>query len=271
MIKCIVSDLDGTLINASQGVDSENIEAINRWMELGHHFVVASARTYDAFKYVNKKYNTSITKMIGHNGSVLFEDGVIVWEKTLPKEVIKKFYDNIKPYMDEVDFVVTNATTKEMYTAHFEGLLYNTFVKPYGMSDQSIEFEKYFNDDVTFESHIIFMMVETMERKTEIMELLKEKLFDECTISSSGKRNIELSCKGIDKGSGIVQFCKHHGLDVSEVACIGNDENDIAMLNVVAYPYIMDDSQPVLDGKGKRVKGVFECINDCILMNKEGR
>ena len=52
MIKCIASDMDGTLLNSNQLISEENKEAIVKAQAQGIEFVVATGRSYQEATYV---------------------------------------------------------------------------------------------------------------------------------------------------------------------------------------------------------------------------
>ena len=43
----IVTDVDGTLLRAEQGISAQNLEAIKRFTEKGGHFTVSTGRAID--------------------------------------------------------------------------------------------------------------------------------------------------------------------------------------------------------------------------------
>ena len=52
----LVSDMDGTLINAPDPICARNLEAIHRFSQLGGHFSVATGRLID----ISRRYVTAI-------------------------------------------------------------------------------------------------------------------------------------------------------------------------------------------------------------------
>ena len=49
-----------------------------------------------------------------------------------------------------------------------------------------------------------------------------------------------------DKGVGLRCLCEALGVDLSEVAAFGDNDNDLPMLRLVGMPYIMDNAAPAL-------------------------
>ena len=79
-IRCIVADMDGTLLNSDKQISEKNKEALKKAKELGVYVVLASGRPIDGLlKYLEE------LDLLGEDNYVLSYNGCLV-QKTKNKE-----------------------------------------------------------------------------------------------------------------------------------------------------------------------------------------
>ena len=86
MIKLIVSDMDGTLLDEEMEISYANASAIKRAQSQGIHFAIATGRDFPmAFPLLEK--NDIRCPLIAHNGAQYFdENGNIKYNRGLGEE-----------------------------------------------------------------------------------------------------------------------------------------------------------------------------------------
>lgn len=62
-------------------------------------------------------------------------------------------------------------------------------------------------------------------------------------VSSSGRRNIEVTCKGVTKASGLVKVTSMLGIKPSEVVAVGDNLNDLAMIQWAGFGVAMENAE----------------------------
>ena len=89
MYKLIAIDLDGTLLNSSGEISSENIEAIRLAKEKGIEIVITSGRVSDSVLNIAKEIGAD-KYFISGNGSMLYDiqKNRIVYENFIDKNKI---------------------------------------------------------------------------------------------------------------------------------------------------------------------------------------
>ena len=82
----ILSDMDGTLINAPYPVPEKSCESIRRFGAMGGNFAVATGRAVDSVRFYTKDV-TITAPSITFNGAVLYDyqNQKVVWCDPLPK------------------------------------------------------------------------------------------------------------------------------------------------------------------------------------------
>ena len=102
-----------------------------------------------------------------------------------------------------------------------------------------------------------------------IMEMLKEKYGDSLTVSIPNDHELDITAKGVDKGSAIRQVLDYYGLTEEEAAGIGDGNNDLAIMENVALKFAMENGDKELISQcDHTVKSVAEALQ--IIMKTNG-
>ena len=90
MIKCIASDMDGTLLNAYQKINEENKAAILKAQAQGVEFVVATGRSYQEAMFVLEEAGLKCPVISVNGAEVRNVDGEVVVTNPLAKAQAKE-------------------------------------------------------------------------------------------------------------------------------------------------------------------------------------
>lgn len=66
---------------------------------------------------------------------------------------------------------------------------------------------------------------------------------------------VEVFPKGVSKGHGLEALCESLDVSLAEVAAIGNDFNDLDMLAIAGYAYVVDSAPPEMKARFTELKG----------------
>lgn len=93
------------------------------------------------------------------------------------------------------------------------------------------------------------------KHKLNEIERIKETIasWDEFEITSSASINLEISCKGISKASGVRTICQTLGIEMWEVMAIGDSMNDYKLFQEVGLGVAMSNSDDRLLSIADRV------------------
>ena len=90
-----------------------------------------------------------------------------------------------------------------------------------------------------------------------------EKLSNVVTFASGG-HSLEINCKGVSKGNAVKVLAKKFGINREEVICIGDNENDISMIEFAGLGIAMGNA---ID----KVKDAADYITDTNKNNGVGK
>ena len=224
MIKLIASDIDETIITNDQKVPERNKEAIKKAIDKGLIVMLATGRgPYEVFDIPEQAGVISDDRyIICCNGAVIMN----VKSKEIIDVVDMKF-----DYAREIfNYAYENKLTFYIYTID----------KKYGinLSDDTIVAETHIN--VLDTDNIDFLKDETILKviiKNKNMNLLQALEVDiaritnyDLEITYSSNMYMEINAKGVSKAVALRKVCDHYGIGMENVLAIGDNYNDVAML-----------------------------------------
>ena len=107
MIKLIVSDMDGTLLNDEKHIDKRIYSLLPKMREEGIRFVVASGRQYPSLARDFQEHLPEIT-VIAENGAFVVQDGKELYFKGMNEKQIAIVWILSKHYRKQKGLSVRN-------------------------------------------------------------------------------------------------------------------------------------------------------------------
>lgn len=271
--KLICTDMDGTLMGKNFTISEENIRAIKEVKEKGIQVALVTGRPYNAMKYFKNVLGED-THIISTNGTY-FRLGDYEYKKALAKDEIKKIYEKGEKYS---------------LTRHFKG--YKKVISsdilwedhPYILVNKNVDEEDRIEiiENATLEDAVnnsnedIMKCILFSDNVDNVIkakeELKKENNMDLVVVSSSG-RNFEVMPKGTSKGIAVKEFCNRIGIDLKEIVCIGDNENDLSMLEIAGLSIAMGNGSDEVKKMADYVtdtnlnSGVAKALDKLILKN----
>lgn len=240
MIKLIACDIDGTLLKPKQtAIKEEVFSEIKRLIDKNIYFCAATGRQYNSLKHLFEPIKDDIY--------YICENGGVVFSKGSEQKVISKTVMPLNECFRLIDFIVSINFCEVLISGE------NTvYVIPKDMS-----FVDYIRNVVHNKCEIIKSPNDIKEEIIKISVCCSKgtdyflnqfKNFDtplNPVISGSEWVDFTLS----DKGSGLVSLCRELDIDLKDVMAIGDNYNDLPLLNIVGYSYIMSTADEKLKEK----------------------
>ena len=241
-IRLIVSDIDRTILPASQQVSDETVRAIAACRARGVEFVIASGRWYPAaLKIVRDQLDITDGYMIICNGGAVVRcDGSILMESTMTPEQAQAAYD----ILHGENVLMTAYARGVIYRLHRQWLTEFTLPEAggyfYGGSYDVID-----DDEAGFKSTgmAAAYKMEAYSDDHALLARLRVKLEKAgLQVNSSFPCNLEIMAPGTGKGRAVRWLTEHFGLSREQVMGFGDYTNDLPMLNNVGWPVAVDNA-----------------------------
>lgn len=255
----LASDYDGTLCQNGR-VSSNTISAIKRWRSQGNLFGVVTGRDYHAYDFFRMHDNFDFdflilnngAQAVGENGGSIFTDAVGMDDKSHSCALIAKFVNRC------LELTKTRCTiSMDNHSLVFCGDSYITNEVHCEMSEL-----KYIDRFVA--AHTI---CETECQASYVTSVLNDEYGEYLRAAQNGW-NIDITAKGIDKASGIYKLADMLGVHKSNIWCVGDNFNDIAMIKRYHGCAILGSPQEVIESAEYVCENVEQMI-DFLLQQQE--
>lgn len=256
-IRLVVSDLDGTLLSDDHRLTRRVLEAVGRFQEQGGLFTLATGRPHLTAHRLAEELQLEIP-YIACNGSVLAGKEGIIQSHLLPlADLAVLLMEAARQGMDVLMF-------REEDVRVFERTLQ---VKEYERKElvrcrlDPVEEERWTAHFV----HKVILMG-PMEVLRSLWERHEPFLGDRYTALQSEDNYLEIVSRECTKGAAMLKLADSLGIDRGEIMAIGNQMNDLDMLQHAALGVAVNNSSPELKkqahyvSEGNYGDGVIEAL-----------
>jgi Cof subfamily protein (haloacid dehalogenase superfamily) len=256
MIKCIATDMDGTLLNAYQKITEENKQAVLKAQAQGVEVVVATGRSYQEARYVLDDAGLQCPVICVNGAEVRSVKGEIVSSTPIDKQTARKVAATLQD-QDIYFEVYTNKGTFSLDKEKAVTVLVDIVLSANpemdreevtyaagsrvrdGLVDEIEDFELLFGSE---EHRICKLLAFSMdsEKLDKVADILKE--WGNLEVASSGHENLEITNKDAKKGIALEAFVNEIGLELAETMAIGDSFNDVSMLELAGRAVAMGNA-----------------------------
>jgi Cof subfamily protein (haloacid dehalogenase superfamily) len=255
MIRLLALDIDGTLLDSSGHLPSENRDAIGRAIEAGVEVALATGRRYDFARPVFEQFEGPLTLILSNGAVVKKCNGETLMRRLLPREVARavlaavpqhrheaavtfdrpregqivyqmidwdhprhsRFFDVNRPFLAEVD-PLEDCLTEDPVQVMFTG--------------GCLEMRALFNELRARDPHDCPYSVALTEYEFRDFSL------------------VDVLQSGCSKGTALQDWAREKGYTPNEIMAIGDNLNDLEMLEFAGRPVVMGNGIPDLKDRG---------------------
>lgn len=260
MIKLIVSDMDGTLLNERIEVSDANAQAVKRAQNEGIDFVIATGRDYSGGYSIAQKKDI-VCPFIGLNGAEYFDtSGSLKYSRGLDKKSVRNLMDLFSDYPVYFELMTNKglySDNKEQHLEHLRDIL--TDINP-NLTESDIEKYKHLylnqkkatfvsdykhvvNDERMYISKISVQSLSGPSKLRPLRDLIEQEVSD-IAVTASSRKNLEINHEKATKGYAVSQYAKINDIGPDEVMTLGDNINDLSMLEWAKYGTAMENAVP---------------------------
>ncbi len=254
----LASDFDDTLYNSSREVSAENREALNYFIRQGGRFTVSTGRAHRTFSpYVH---------LAPVNAPVILSNGALLYDYSADKVICE--FPLPRRATEDLGILSAKLPTVGIETYHGDDVYIhhpndftqrhvtkvNTDWTPCELRDMPTPWSK----AVLQDEYAVLL---------EAQKLILERWGDRYEVIFSNSALLEVTAKGATKGGMVLKLAQLLGIARKDLYCVGDNQNDIPMLEVSAIPFAPANcADAVRDwGRARIVKSCDEhCIADII-------
>ncbi|MBY9079429.1 Cof-type HAD-IIB family hydrolase [Paenibacillus sp. HN-1] len=263
MIKLIVSDLDGTLLDRNRQISETDRIAVKDAQQSGYEICFASGRMFTELQMVMNTCEGRFHAVSQNGSTVHTKDFVILSSSFFNSELAVQLLKLSRTFQTEhFIYSVDDCFYLEERTER---------ILPLESRIMSSSTERKDLEDALQLNEIIacrFSYFGELE-KLRLMQTELARLFqDEIAIYISDKDCLEVMPARVSKAAGLAVLVKHLGLQPNEVACVGDSFNDIPMFSFTPHSFAMITAPDEVKKEARHVvSSVAEAIQKIHILN----
>lgn len=250
-IKLITIDIDGTLINSQRQITENVKNALKKAQDKGVKIVLCTGRPLTGVTgYLNELGLTGDDNYVGtYNGSLVQTvSGKIITSHSLTysnyleiEAMSRKIFTPLHIHLLNPPRLIATNKDINRYTVH------ESFMVSLPLSYRTPE-------DITPEDTIVKMMyINDPEKLDRSLSQLPEDFYEKYTCVRSERFFFEILNKKAGKGQALADLREHLGLKKEETMAIGDNENDLSMIEEAGIGVAMENGAPLVKEKANFV------------------
>lgn len=235
MIKMVVTDIDGTIYSPELGIKQSIKECIQNLCKKGIHVAIATGRTYGSAKTVADNIGIKCPLICYQGGLVNSYDGEILDVKYLNPVIAKEIINDFRKRNIHLNVYVED----KLYVEDDD-----EYIKDY-IGDKGIDYykvESFEELDFTKLNKLLAIKYDVQFIDNLIKEL--QEKYPEIYVVKSYDYFCEIANKDATKGHAIKFLADKYGIKTDEVLAIGDQNNDIEMVETAGIGIAMGNGTP---------------------------
>lgn len=240
-IKFIAIDIDGTLLNENNLLAQETIDTITEARKKGIKVALCTGRPITGAKPQLEK--------LGIDGD---DEYVITYNGALAQTTSGKIISNATvSYEDFLEIEMMSRELGTNFQIETSGSIYTTNrdISPHTVTESYLvnaQLKYRSPEEITSDFDIYkLMFVADPEKITEVRKEIPNSLFSRMSIVQSDKIYLEFMNKKTSKGNAVKAVTEQLNISPDEVMAIGDQENDVSMLNFAKIGVAMGNAVEV--------------------------
>jgi len=272
-IRLLALDIDGTILDSHGQVPDANRDAIARAIEAGVEVALATGRRYDFARPIFEKLPAPLTLILSNGAIVKTRDGETVMRSLLPREVAHDVLTRVPEHRESAAVVFDRPRDGQVV---FEAIDW-----------EHPRHQRFFASNRPFLSEVAPLENCLTEDPIQVMFsggcVEMRKLFEQLqqiggdfsvTLTEYEHRDfslVDVVRAGCSKGSALREWAARRGFQPRDVMAIGDNLNDLEMLEFAGVPVVMGNGLEELKARGWAMTahnddaGVAEAIRRFIL------
>lgn len=248
MIKLITIDVDGTLVTPLKRLTKKNIIQIDRARDLGVHIALASGRPFHSMEKYIKKLD-----LMQEGHFTVCQNGSYIVDNATKQPISGSFQtvedlSRLDKLMEGFNVEVSAMDDVSFYTRHKNPSFYtkaDAFINKLALIPVNYED---FPEDMHFGR---FLILGSSSSIKEVLTNMPKEVTENYYAVQTAPFLIEVMNKTANKGCAVRQMAAKLGITADEIMSIGNEKNDIPMLEQTGFPVAMANSVEELKARAK--------------------
>lgn len=235
--KLVISDLDGTILEAGQPIHPYTKEVLAKLPGLGIRFTLASGRSLASLRPYAEELKVDIPMVLANGCIIQSLDGVIHYRTTMPVEVTRKVIE------------ITDHEGSDLVVFSDDQLFFKTMTdnifRIFGKLKNSINVVgSWAAIEPMLDQVNKFMIIDwqSQENLKRLETIFDAELSGRAEYLRSNVNHLEVMPKGVTKATGLKQLVDGMGIRMDEIIAFGDFDNDTALLAEVGLGVAVENA-----------------------------
>jgi len=252
MIRLIGIDVDGTLLDPRGQIPQANIDAIAEAVDAGIHVALVTGRSYPFLRPLVEPLPPVLTLIVSNGAVERTMGGVRLARRLLSRDIARLVLDSTKPFRHAAALVFDRDADRQVM---FETMDWeHPGRKAYWSRNQSLIAQSVPLEDALVEDPIQVMFNGGVEAMRVLVEELRAGAGPfAVALTEYVHRDfslIDVTAPAATKGRALAWRAAQLGLERDEVMAVGDNFNDLEMLEFAGLPVLMGNAVPGLRDRG---------------------
>jgi Cof subfamily protein (haloacid dehalogenase superfamily) len=257
MIRLIAIDVDGTLLDTRGQIPQANIDAIHDAVSAGIHIALVTGRSYPFARPIAEPLPASITLIVSNGAVERDMDGSRVARRLLDRQIARAVLDSTRPFRELAALVFDRDADRQVM---FETMDWeHPGRKAYWARNHSLIAQSVPLEDALVEDPIQVMFNGGVDAMRSLYcALHAEANGFSVSLTEYAYRDfslIDVTAPNATKGRALAWRAAQLGLSREEVMAVGDNFNDLEMLEFAGLPVVMANAVDGLKQRGWAVTG----------------
>jgi len=249
-IELVAFDVDGTLVPSGSEVSERNRDAIARAQTAGIHVAIATGRRYRTTRRVVDSIGRDLPLVVLGGALVKDDRGMTLHRETFAPEEVRSIVSLFRE-LGQMAVAQRDAELHEAADFVFDG---RGHWNPYSRNYRETNVEVSRIDDDLMEAAPDDVVVLGTFTDAEHVEPIEKAVLERFggrfsmhglpSPGDTGGWYCEIAPAGVSKWTGLLRLASHLGLDPSRICAVGDEVNDLPMLEGAGYAVAMGNARP---------------------------
>jgi Cof subfamily protein (haloacid dehalogenase superfamily) len=278
MIRLLALDIDGTILDSDGHIPTANRDAIARVIDAGVEVALATGRRYDFARPVFDKLPAPLTLILSNGAIVKTHDGETLMRSLLPRETARKVLADVPGHRESAAVVFDRPREGQVV---FESIIWeHPLHQRFFAANRPFLSEVVPLEDCLTEDPIQVMFSGGCVEMRDLFGFLQAAEADfSVALTEYQHRDfsmVDVVRAGCSKGSALGAWSRRRGFAPADVMAMGDNLNDLQMLEFAGTPVLMGNALAELKARGWPVTatndeaGVARAIEQYILNPSKG-
>jgi Cof subfamily protein (haloacid dehalogenase superfamily) len=253
-VRLIAIDIDGTLVDAAGVVPLPNREAIHRAVTAGIDIVLVTGRNFHFARPVVEQLAAPITLVASNGALVKNAQGDTLLARALPRTIARALIAAADGYRGEAGLVFDREGPAQLVYECLDGG--HARRQAYLARNRAFISAIYPLEDALTEDPLALVFNGSLARMHALVGVLRgAPAFPQVELTLTEYADddfvlVDLMTRGCSKGATLAAWAGRRGIDRAEVMAVGDNFNDLEMLEFAGIPVVMGNAVAPLLARG---------------------